>query len=137
MTKLNDTPWALVVGALMLIGSAGGATAQNDTSAGLQVWSSSGCGNCHGARGEGGSSHDFPDGPSLRTTIFEGEALVDAIRCGLPGTPMPAWQLGAYTAVECYGMIGEVPEGTVVTNTLTAEQIDDLVEFIEQRIKAK
>src|SRR5262250_1136253 len=62
------------------------------------------CLQCHGTLGEGGMGGEFPAGPSLRTTQLNRALLLDAIRCGRPGTQMPAWLAGAYTPVSCYGL---------------------------------
>ena len=137
--KLRAT-WAFAVLAFagVLLGPSGNAFAQDQETLqkGQQLWVGSGCGNCHGARGEGGTSHDFPLGPSLRTSQLDHETLVTVIQCGLPSTPMPAWLKGAYAEASCYGSApGDgPPEGLALINLMTAEEIESLATFIEARI---
>lgn len=104
--------------------------AQPSTHPGRQIYVDSGCQNCHGNRGQGGVSIDFPKGPSLRTSALDPGTMTEIVKCGIPGTRMPAWLEGAYTEVECHGELGAPPPGMTVPAALTAEQIDTLVEYI-------
>lgn len=98
---------------------------------GKQVYRDAGCANCHGPKGQGGVSIDFPKGPSLRTTQLDKETMLGIIKCGIPGTRMPAWLKGAYTEVDCYGEpLGTVPSGMVVPAAFTEEQLTALVDYI-------
>jgi len=98
---------------------------------GKQVWRDAGCANCHGPRGQGGVSVDFPKGPSLRTTQLDKESMLGIVKCGIPGTRMPAWLKGAYTEVECYGEpVGKLPSGMTVPGAFTEEQLTALVDYI-------
>lgn len=121
---------ALVLGAgLSAVPALGQDEAQVAT--GKQVWSDAGCSNCHGPRGQGGISVDFPRGPSLRTTALDKETMLEIIKCGIPGTRMPAWLKGAYTEVECYGEpTGSLPSGMTVPAAFTEDELTALVEYI-------
>jgi len=121
---------ALVLGAgLTAVPALAQDEAQLET--GKRVWSDAACGNCHGPRGQGGISIDFPRGPSLRTTGLDKETMLGIIECGIPGTRMPAWLKGAYTEVECYGEpTGALPSGMTVPAAFTREELTALVEYI-------
>lgn len=71
--------------------------------AGKRVWNDAACYNCHGTSGQGGHSTDFPAGPSITTSVLDAETMLEVIACGLPGTQMPGWAKGAYTARPCFG----------------------------------
>jgi len=103
--------------------------------AGENAWDKAGCLQCHGSSGEGGTGGEFPAGPSLRTSKLDRAGLNDAISCGLPGTPMPAWLDGAYTQRPCYGFAnGPAPDGTVVTPVLSAGEIEALLDYLLAKI---
>jgi mono/diheme cytochrome c family protein len=108
------------------------ASAQDATvAAGEAAWDKAGCLQCHGASGEGGSGGEFPAGPSLRQTRLDRAALVEAISCGLPGTPMPAWLDGAYAKRVCYGFpLGPAPAEITAMPVLSADEVDALVDFL-------
>ena len=98
--------------------------------AGKRVWADAACYNCHGNNGQGGNSKDFPHGPSLRTSLLDYETTLEIIACGLPGTQMPGWALGAYTERPCFGETGPVPDGTRVIGVYDEQQLADLMAYI-------
>ena len=103
--------------------------------AGEAAWDKAGCLQCHGTAGEGGVGGEFPAGPSLRKTRLNRAALVEAISCGLPGTPMPGWLDGAYTQRSCYGFpLGPPPEGATLTPVLSADEVEALVDYLLAKI---
>ena len=107
--------------------------AQDDQSAaGLQVWRLSGCASCHGAFGEGGGGGEQPEGPSLRRTILDRDALKETISCGRPGSKMPFFLKGAYTATRCWGIeIQEEPPADMIgLGSLTPVRINALVDYL-------
>lgn len=98
---------------------------------GQGVWNRGGCFNCHGDRAQGGGGGDYPVGPSFMNITYDKATMVEIVRCGFPGTPMPAWLQGAYTKVACYGMpVGSMPEGVIVPAIFTADEIKSLVDYI-------
>jgi mono/diheme cytochrome c family protein len=106
--------------------------------AGEAAWNKAACLQCHGSMGEGGMGGEFPAGPSLRTTQLNRALLLDAIRCGRPGTQMPAWLDGAYTQVACYGLPkGAPPAGLELTPVLSSDEIDALVDYLMAKIVGK
>ena len=46
----------------------------------------------------------MPDGANLRTRPIDRETLVTTIKCGRPGTEMPAFDRLAYSDGRCFGL---------------------------------
>lgn len=106
---------------------------------GKEVWKErGGCFNCHGAFGEGGPGGHFPAGPNLRQSALDPESMHEIIACGLPGTDMPYNAEGAYDTYACFGIEGEEPmEGAIPGASLSAEEIDNLMAYVEANILGK
>lgn len=63
------------------------------------------CQACHGWAADGRKmDSQMPDGPSLRETKLNRSALALTIKCGRPGTNMPAFDKFAYSDGRCFGM---------------------------------
>jgi len=63
------------------------------------------CQSCHGWAGDGRKMDtQMPDGANLRETRLDRAALIMTIKCGLPGTGMPAFDKFAYSDGRCYGL---------------------------------
>jgi mono/diheme cytochrome c family protein len=110
------------------------AFAQNEdkVKAGLATWRSSGCADCHGAFANGEKERDeSPTGADLRRARLKPDEIKLAIRCGRPGTGMPSFEEGASG---CPGGGGELYPAPV---KLSAEQIDDVVAYLQARIIGK
>ncbi len=106
--------------------------------AGVLAWQRGGCSNCHGNLASGGQDPSYPQGPSLRVTLLDKDALSETISCGRPGTEMPANLRGAYSAIACYGMpIGQVPQEVRPGGSLTEEEIQALVLFLNTNVVGK
>ena len=132
------TKRTLLVGALMAL--VGSAQAQDVArlAAGEAAWNKAACLQCHGSAGEGGTGGEFPAGPSLRTTQLNRVLLVDTIRCGRPGTQMPAWLDGAFTEISCYGLPkGPPPAGLDLTPVLSGDEIEALVDYMMAKMVGK
>jgi mono/diheme cytochrome c family protein len=97
--------------------------------AGEEAWNKAGCFQCHGTSGEGGEGGEFPAGPSLRATKLDRATLAETIRCGHPGTAMPAWLDGAYARSACYGLPRR-PAGVVLTPVLSGDEVAALVDYL-------
>ena len=115
------------------------AFAQNNdgVKAGLALWKTAGCADCHGPFADGDrEDDDFPIGANLRTTKLDPAALKMTVRCGRAGTGMPSFDEEAYTTRECYGR----PQGTRPDNlqptprTLTLDEIDAVIAYLQARI---
>jgi len=113
--------------------------AQNidNAKAGLALWKTTGCADCHGPFADGDrEDDDFPIGANLRTTKLDPATLRMTIRCGRPGTGMPSFDEEAYTTRECYGR----PQGLRPDNlqptprTLSLDEIDAVIAYLQARI---
>jgi hypothetical protein len=103
----------------------------------LRTWQTSGCADCHGPFADGDrEDDDFPIGANLRTAKLNPEALTLTIRCGRPGTGMPAFDEGAYTIRQCYGRpLGSAPDKLQPSSrSLNLDEIDAIVAYLQARI---
>ena len=77
-----------------------------DIAAGMRLFRQKGnCQACHGWAGDGRKmDSQMPDGANLRALQIDREALTLTIRCGRPGTGMPAFERLAYSDGRCYGL---------------------------------
>ena len=110
------------------------AFAQNEdkVKAGVTAWRNSGCADCHGAFANGEKERDeSPTGADLRRARLNAEELKLAIRCGRPGTGMPAFEEGASG---CPGGGGDLYPAP---SKLSREEIDDVVAYLQARIIGK
>jgi mono/diheme cytochrome c family protein len=113
------------------------AQSQDKAKVGLEVWKSSGCADCHGPFADGNPEDgDFPIGANFRTARLDGAGLTETIRCGRPGTGMPSFDEGAYTARACSGRpLGAKPENLQPTpRSLSSDEIDAVVTYLQARI---
>ena len=63
------------------------------------------CQACHGWAGDGRKMDtQMPDGANLRETKLDRQDLVMVIKCGRPGSGMPAFDRFAYSDGRCYGL---------------------------------
>ena len=110
------------------------AFAQNEdkVKAGVTAWRNSGCADCHGAFANGEKERDeSPTGADLRRARLNAEELKLAIRCGRPGTGMPAFEEGASG---CPGSGGDLYPAP---SKLSREEIDNVVAYLQARIIGK
>jgi len=77
-----------------------------DVADGMRLYLQKGdCKACHGWAGDGRKmDSQMPDGSNLRETRLDRARLITTIKCGRPGTGMPAFDKFAYTDGRCYGM---------------------------------
>src|SRR5919109_612664 len=77
-----------------------------DIAAGLRIFrQKADCQACHGWAGDGRKmDSQMPDGANLRVSKLDRAKLVTAIKCGIPGKSMPAFDRLAYSDGRCYGM---------------------------------
>src|SRR5215467_1335851 len=63
------------------------------------------CQSCHGWAGDGlKMDTQMPHGANLRETTLDRQNLIMVIKCGRPGTGMPAFDRFAYSDGRCYGL---------------------------------
>jgi mono/diheme cytochrome c family protein len=104
---------------------------------GLRIWQTSGCADCHGPFADGNpADDDYPIGANLRTAKIDVEALILTIRCGRPGTGMPAFDAESYRTRACYGRpLGTAPDNLQPSpSSLSLDEIDALVAYLRTRI---
>jgi hypothetical protein len=96
--------------ALPLNAFAKGAHAQapdaGDVAEGMRLYLQKGdCQSCHGWAADGRKmDSQMPDASNLRETRLDRARVITTIKCGRPGTGMPAFDKFAYTDGRCYGM---------------------------------
>ena len=119
----------LAAGALALVCASTALSQGSDKAkAGLEVWRSSGCSDCHGAFANGEKERDeAPTGANLRTARLDAAALKKIISCGKPGVEMPAFD---EKAAMCGGEGGLYP----APRNLTSDEIDLVVAYLQARI---
>ena len=94
----------------LLAASAPAALAQTPTPAdiayGMELYLQKGnCQACHGWAGDGRKmDSQMPDGANLRTRVLDRDTLLITIKCGRPGTGMPAFDRLAYSDGRCFGL---------------------------------
>ena len=78
----------------------------SDIAYGMELFLQKGnCQACHGWAGDGRKvDSQMPDGANLRTRNLDREALLSTIKCGRPGTGMPAFDRLAYSDGRCFGL---------------------------------
>jgi mono/diheme cytochrome c family protein len=131
-TNLGRSEWvrstAVAASAMAVSCSVAFAQGGDKVKAGLEVWKSSGCSDCHGAFANGEKDRDeAPTGANLRTARLDAAALKKIISCGKPGAEMPAFD---EKAAMCSGEVGLYP----TPRTLTSDEIDEVVAYLQARI---
>jgi mono/diheme cytochrome c family protein len=97
------TGWCVLVAAVLLGGvllrGQDSAPAPEDIAAGQRIYrQKADCQSCHGWAADGRKmDSQMPDGANLRTTKLDRAKLIMAIKCGVPGKMMPAFDKFAYT----------------------------------------
>lgn len=127
----------LALAALSLHASIGLAQDDARVKAGLEIWRSSGCTDCHGPFADGErDDDDYPMGANLRTTRLDAAGLKLTISCGRPGTGMPSFDVGAYTIRACYDRpLGARPDNLQPTpRLLSPEEIDAVIAYLRARV---
>ena len=115
-----------------------------DLAAGFRLFRQKGnCQACHGWAGDGRKlDSQMPDGANLRVSALDREALVMMIKCGRPGSQMPAFDKFAYSDGRCYGLKQadltarrlQMPDPPA---TLQAREVDLLADFMLAKMIGK
>jgi len=113
----------------------------SDIAAGMRLFRQKGnCQACHGWAGDGRKmDSQMPDGTNLRESVLTREAPIVLVKCGRPGSGMPAFDKFAYSDGRCYGKTQadlkayptRMPDPP---STLQAREIDLIVDFMMARI---
>jgi mono/diheme cytochrome c family protein len=141
LPAVHACAWCIVVTLAALALTPGTPTLAQDTArikAGLDIWKSSGCPDCHGSFADGEKQRDdAPAGANLRTARLNAAEIKTTISCGRPGgAGMPAFDEGAYTVRPCYGRpLGPAPDDLYPTpRPLTPDQIDAVATYLQARV---
>src|SRR3989442_2249781 len=116
----------------------------SDIAEGLRLYQQKGnCQACHGWAADGQKTDSqMPDGPNLRETKLDRAKLVATIKCGRPGTGMPAFDKFAYSDGRCYGMkesdlkkfATRMPDPPA---TLQVREVELIVDFLTAKVVGK
>jgi mono/diheme cytochrome c family protein len=115
-----------------------------DIAAGMRLFRQKGnCQACHGWAGDGRKmDSQMPDGANLRESMLDRETLITIIKCGRPGTGMPAYDKFAYSDGRCYGLkqadlkspTRQMPDPPA---TLQVREIEAIADFMFAKIIGK
>ena len=98
------------------------------------------CQACHGWAGDGRKMDtQMPDGANLRETTLDRQNLIMIIKCGRPGTGMPAFDRLAYSDGRCYGLKQadlrasgkRMPDPPA---TLQVREVDAIADFLAAKV---
>jgi hypothetical protein len=84
----------------------------------------------------------MPDGANLRAMDLDRSTLIMFVKCGVPGTGMPAFDKFAYSDGRCYGKrLAELrAEGVHLADppaTLQPREVELLADFVMEKILNK
>src|ERR1700760_1303409 len=138
-SRIRNAGVILSLALAAVCGVTGASVAQDETKvkAGLEVWKSTGCSECHGAFADGEKERDeAPTGANIRRTRLDDATIAETIRCGRPRAGMPSFGADAYKERGCYGQpAGAPPDDLYPTGvTLNAAQIGDVVTYLRDRV---
>ena len=135
---------ALAIAAVLAGGSVAFAQSADDIAAGRQLFLQKGnCQACHGWAGDGRKmDSQMPDGANLREIPLDREVLITTVKCGRPGTGMPAFDRLAYSDGRCFGLKLsdlrarglEMPDAPA---TLAANEVERLADFLFAKVSAR
>jgi len=112
-----------------------------DVAEGMRLYLQKGdCQACHGWAADGRKmDSQMPDGPNLRETKLNRERLIQTIKCGRPGTGMPAFDKFAYSDGRCYGMKQSDLKSPMPDPAATFQQreIELVVNFLLSKVVGK
>jgi hypothetical protein len=116
----------------------------SDVAEGMRLYLQKGdCQSCHGWAADGRKmDSQMPDGSNLRETRLDRARLMTTIKCGRPGTGMPAFDRLAYSDGRCFGLKQadlrarnlEMPDPPA---TLQTNEVELLVDFMLLKIVGK
>jgi mono/diheme cytochrome c family protein len=112
-----------------------------DVAEGMRLYLQKGdCQACHGWAADGRKmDSQMPDGSNLRETRLDRARLIVTIKCGRPGTGMPAFDKLAYSDGRCYGMKQADLKSPMPDPPATFQQRETelLVDFLLQKVVGK
>ena len=135
-----------VTALLVVAASTAPAQAPNaaDIREGMQLFmQKANCSACHGWAGDGRKmDNQMPDGANLRDRQLDRETLVTTIKCGRPGTQMPAFDRLAYSDGRCFGLKAADLRTRQLTmpdppSTLAPNEVNLIVDFLLAKVVNK
>jgi len=112
-----------------------------DVAEGMRLYLQKGdCQACHGWAADGRKmDSQMPDGSNLRETKLDRARLIMTIKCGRPGTGMPAFDKFAYSDGRCYGMKQADLKSPMPDPPATFQQreVELLVDFLLLKVVGK
>ena len=130
--------WIVVIGAVAPYAQT---PDPGDVADGMRLYLQKGdCQACHGWAADGRKmDSQMPDGPSLRETRLDRARVIQTIKCGRPGTGMPAFDKFAYSDGRCYGLKqadlkSPMPDPAA---TFQAREIDLVADFLFAKVVGK
>ena len=136
--------WLAVVTVTATFASPARSADTTDIADGMRLFRQKGnCQACHGWAGDGRKmDSQMADGANLRESVLDRETLIILIKCGRPGTGMPAFDKFAYSDGRCYGLKQadlKSPERQLPDPpaTLQAREIETLADFMLAKIVGK
>jgi hypothetical protein len=115
-----------------------------DIRAGAQLFrQKADCQACHGWAADGRKmNNEMPDGADLRETKLNRSDLITTIKCGRPGTGMPAYDKFAYSDGRCYGLkqADLKARGLAISDPpgpLIASEVEALADFLFAKVIGK
>jgi len=145
----SNTALLLRTGAIIALAAAlevapARAQTPDDIAAGMRLFRQKGnCQACHGWAGDGRKlDGQMPDGADLRVSVLDRDTLILLIKCGRPGSGMPAFDKFAYSDGRCYGLKQadlraknlQMPDPP---SALLAREIEALADFMLAKIVGK
>ena len=135
---------SVAIVALLLVATAAPRAQAPDpesVAAGMRIFRQKGdCQACHGWAGDGRKmDNQMPDGANLRTTKLDRDKVIAAIKCGIPGKLMPAFDRLAYSDGRCYNMKQADLQKLNVTMpdppaTLQPREIESVADFLFAKV---
>jgi hypothetical protein len=101
------------------------------------------CQACHGWAGDGHKmDSQMPDGADLRASTLDRQTLILTIKCGRPGTGMPAFDKFAYSDGRCYGLKAADLKTRQLSMfdppaTLAPNEVENLADFLMAKVVGK
>jgi len=148
MPRSETRSWLAALTAVVAGGLAGCQVAHaqdpDDIAAGRQLFlQKANCQACHGWAGDGRKmDSQMPDGANLRAIPTDRQIVTLTIKCGRPGTGMPAFDRLAYSDGRCFGLKQadlrarrlEMPDPPA---TLAANEVERLADFLFAKVIGK
>lgn len=137
--------YVLAILACLISGAADAQSADpSDISDGMRLFHKDAhCQACHGWAGDGRKmDNQMPDGADLRASALDRASVILTIKCGRPGTDMPAFDKFAYSDGRCYGLKQADLKARQLTMfdppaTLAPNEVERIADFLVAKVIGK